>query len=218
MARPLRLLAQVRYWTFAALSFGVAGYGYAYLYQGFNRFDAFHVKFATGDWFVPLHFFAAATALALAPLQLSERLRRRWPGAHRAAGLAYVSAVLAGGLSGLALAPQAQGGWPAALGFSCLAAVWIAVTARGLAAALAGDFDAHRRWMRRSVALTFAAVTLRLMLGGGVALLGMPFDRVYVAASWLCWIVNLAGCELMLARARRRVASGTRWGWSRGVS
>lgn len=217
MAHPRTLLAHLRYWIFTALALGVAGYGYAYLYQSFNRFDPFQVKFAAGDWFVPLHFFAAATALALAPLQLSARLRRRWARAHRVAGLSYVVAVLAGGGSGLVLAPQAQGGFPAALGFSCLALVWIAVTARGLGAALAGDFQAHRRWMMRSVALTFAAVTLRLMLGGGVALMGMPFDRVYVAASWLCWIVNLAVCELMLARTHA-VGAGTRWEWSRGVS
>ncbi len=218
MAHPLTWLAQLRYWTFTALSLGIAGYAYAYLYQGFNRFDPFHAKFAADDWFVPVHFFFAATALALAPLQLSRRLRRRWVRAHRAVGLSYVVAVLAGGGSALALAPHAQGGLPAALGFSCLALAWIAVTARGLAAAVAGDLPAHRRWMLRSVALTFAAVTLRLMLGGGVALLGMPFDQVYAAASWLCWILNLAVCELMLLRATRRVGAGTRWGWPRGVS
>ena len=53
--------------------------------------------------------------------------------------------------------------------------------------------------MCRTAALTFAAVTLRLILGIGFAL-HLPSLPVYVFATWACWPLNLAVCELLLRR------------------
>lgn len=48
--------------------------------------------------------------------------------------------------------------------------------------------------MGRNVALTFAAVTLRLYLGPLMAL-GVPFELAYPAVAWLCWVPNLVVAE-----------------------
>ena len=61
-------------------------------------------------------------------------------------------------------------------------------------AGFGGDVAAHQRWMVRSVALTFAAVTLRLCIPLSVVL-GLPFEPSYQAIAWLCWVPNLMVAE-----------------------
>ena len=79
-----------------------------------------------------------------------------------------------------------------------LALSWLSVTTIGIAHAVRGRHEAHRRWMWRSVALTASAVTLRITLGLGLGVLHLPFLSVYVFAAWSCWTINLALCELLL--------------------
>ena len=66
------------------------------------------------------------------------------------------------------------------------------------------DLVAHREWMIRSFALTFAAVTLRLYLPIA-QLLPVELDDAYRAISFLCWAPNLVVAEAYL-RQRRRAA------------
>lgn len=194
---------------FVLLSVAVAGYAFSYLYREFRGGDPFAAQFAVSGLDVPLHFFLAGLALGLGPLQLSTALRRRWPAVHRLCGWLYAGSVLVGSLSALSLAPHAQGGVPARAGFAILALLWPCVTAIGVARAVAHDFDAHRRWMCRSVALTFSAVTLRVILGIGAGALQLPLVPVYATAAWVSWMINLAVCEALLrwpAIRVRRVA------------
>ncbi|RZJ36326.1 MAG: DUF2306 domain-containing protein, partial [Brevundimonas sp.] len=62
-----------------------------------------------------------------------------------------------------------------------------------------GDFARHRRWMIRSLALTFAAVTLRIMIPLSM-ISGLDFAVAYPAIAFLCWIPNLLLVELWLRR------------------
>jgi hypothetical protein len=57
--------------------------------------------------------------------------------------------------------------------------------------------EAHRPWMVRNRAPTFAAVMLRLWLPGPVAA-GAPFHVAYPAIAWLCWVPSLLVAELLL--------------------
>jgi hypothetical protein len=58
--------------------------------------------------------------------------------------------------------------------------------------------------MRLSFALTFAGVTLRVMLP--FALIDLTrFSEVYAAISWLCWAPNLVVAEAINRRLERRV-------------
>lgn len=211
-----RLPSMVR-WTaqslFTLSSVAVAAYAFIYLHRAYRVGDPFAAQFAVSGWDVPLHFFAAGLALLLAPLQLSAGVRRRLPALHRTAGWLYVAAILIGGASGLSLAFNAQGGAASGIGFALLALLWPVVTVRGVLFAVAGDIARHRRWMWRSVALTFAAVTLRGMLGVGAGVLQLPFLPVYITAAWASWLLNLAVCELILRWPawRARAVGGSRW-------
>jgi len=62
-------------------------------------------------------------------------------------------------------------------------------------------FTEHRVWMLRSVALTFAAVTLRLM-SVPMIISGMTLLETYNITAWASWILPLVAIETW--RVRRR--------------
>jgi len=200
------------------LSLGVSGYAivaYGFLPFGVALHPEIRKAFEAERSIVCTHAFAAAFALALGPLQFVRGLRARRPGVHRWTGRLYLGVgVLVGGLSGLAMAFRAYGGIPGRLGFGALAAAWLFTGLLGLRAIRAGEVGAHRRWMVRNFALTFAAVTLRLWVPLSVVA-GVPFDLAYPVIAWLCWVPNLVLAELFLLRPR---ASTGAWRTNEGGS
>ena len=180
----------------SCLSVGVAGYAatIAPMPQWGPPFVAARVAETPA---MASHMLASAWALAVGPWQFSSRLRRRALAVHRWVGRSYVAAVVLGGLSAIALAPAAQTGAVAGLGFGLLGVLWVAFTVAALVAVRGGDVTAHRRWMTRSFALTLAAVTLRLYLPAAFAA-GIPFPMSYPVIAWLCWVPNLLVAELLL--------------------
>jgi hypothetical protein len=186
--------------VFTLLCAAVAIYAFTFLFDALKpeAGNSLHAQFAISGLDVPAHFFGGGLALLLAPFQMSEWIRRRFPRLHRLSGGLYVGGVLIGGLAGLSLARHAQGGAATGVGFGLLALAWLVTTGIGLGHALAGDLARHRRWMWRSIALTASAVTLRLILGVGLGALHLPFPQVYLLAAWGSWTFNLAVCELLL--------------------
>jgi uncharacterized membrane protein len=148
-----------------------------------------------------VHAGFASVALILGAFQLFPRLRARWPAWHRRAGTVYVVACLAGGIAGLVLAAGTSSGPIAMAGFGLLAVLWIGFTANAWRLARAHDFVRHRRWMIRSYALTFAAVTLRLYLPMAL-MASLDGLASYRAIAFLCWVPNLIVAELWLRRDR----------------
>lgn len=147
------------------------------------------------------HVLAGPLALALAPLQMSARLRTRAPALHRRTGYVALAAILVGAVSALALLPDFTGSRFAAAGFATLGTLWLGFAALGLAAARRGDTPAHRRFMLRATALTFGAVTLRLMMAPLMAA-GWSVDETYQVTAWGCWLPGLALTEVLLRRGR----------------
>ena len=197
---------------FSLACLATAAYAFAYRYLRYRSGDPFAASFAASGWDVPAHFFGAGLALALVPLQLSAGVRRHWPALHRIGGLLSAAAILVGGVSGLSLAQDAQGGWPSRLGFSVLSLLWLGITANGVRLAIRGELARHRTWMAYSIALTAGAITLRVMLAVGTGTLQLPFMAVYITAAWASWLLNLALCRawLSLSRPRRPTPAGDR--------
>jgi uncharacterized membrane protein len=187
--RPLWILLTV-------LSALVAAFSYRYIV--YARFVPANV--AANRFFNPwifVHAGAASTALLLGPTQFVYAIRGRWPVAHRWMGRVYVVACLLGGVAGVILASGVSTGPIAAAGFATLGLLWLYVTTRGLLSARAGEFVAHRRWMIRSFALTFAAVTLRLYIPIS-QIAGFEFTAAYVVIAWLAWVPNAIFAEWFL--------------------
>lgn len=154
------------------------------------------VQMANWPWAVIAHVGGGVTALALGSFQLItwRGPRRTW---HRWSGRVYVLACLSSAIAGFWLALHATAGPIAGLGFGLLAVAWFVTTTQGWRKAVARRLEEHRRWMIRSLSLTFAAVTLRILLPLS-PLSGLPFETAYLAISFLCWIPNLLLVELWL--------------------
>lgn len=145
------------------------------------------------------HIIGGPVALALIPFQFWTGLRRRAPRVHRTLGYITFTAIVIGGLSALALLPKFLGTPMAALGFATLGTLWIGSAVRAVLAARARDFETHRRWMLRTAAFCFAAVTLRLIMPFLMAG-GMTITETYSVTAWASWIPNLILVEWWLRR------------------
>lgn len=191
----------------ALLSVGVGGYGLLLVFTGLQYVPE---PVMNSRFFTPLglqiHIAASSLALAVGAFQFSKPLRMRRPMLHRWTGRAYVAACVIGGLAGGAIALYSSAGLVAGLGFFILAALWVPFTLLALAAAMRRDFVAHQRWMIRSFALTFGAVTLRLYLPIGIMTVG--FDTAYPFIAWLAWVPNLIVAEIWLRRNADRAPGG----------
>ena len=154
-----------------------------------------------------LHVLGGTVALILGPWQFWTRLRDRRLSLHRWLGRVYLVAILVGGAAGLYMAAIAFGGLPTRLGFAGLAVSWLVTGVMAYRRVRQGDYEAHREWMIRNYALTFAAVTLRLWLPL-LMLLGFSFVAAYTTVAWLSWVLNLIAVELYISvrKARKRSA------------
>ncbi|MET0273284.1 MAG: DUF2306 domain-containing protein [Phenylobacterium sp.] len=189
------------WWALALLSLAVAVFSYRVAFPHPFVSPDVAANLAARPW-LPIHAALASTALLLGPFQFVTRLRVRRPALHRTLGQVYVAACLLGGVAGLLLAWGTTAGPVGQAGFGLLAIVWIATTAYAWRLAVARRFVEHRRWMVRSFALTFAAVTLRLYLPIA-PMMGWDFMVAYRAISFLCWVPNLIVAELYLMGGRR---------------
>lgn len=146
------------------------------------------------------HITAAPLALVFGILNMWERRKKKRAAMHRWSGRIYALAILIGGVSGLGLAIGAEGGMVATYGFGILSVLWVGFTAQAVRLAMARDFVGHRKWMVRSFALTFAAVTLRLYLPWFIIFGEMTYTEASVWVAWLCWVPNLLAAEWWLRR------------------
>lgn len=184
-------------------SIGVAVFSWRFMVGGVEAtmdFVAYHAQLRPIAFYA--HVILAPVALALVPFQVWRGLREKRLQLHRLLGRTYGVAVLISGASGLWLAITTEAGPIAAFGFGLLAVLWLGTTITGIRFAMGGDRMVHRRWMIRSIALTLAAVTLRIQIPASM-MLDIPFDTAYPLIAWLCWVPNLIVAELMLRWPRR---------------
>ena len=189
------------FFTAVIFSFMVALMSYRFLVLDLNlAFSEMSGHILDRKWAFIAHISASPLALVLGAINMWERRNRKHPVLHRWTGRGYAAAILVGGVSGFGLAVSAEGGIVATFGFGILSVLWVAVTAQAVRLAMARDFKGHRRWMIRSFALTFAAVTLRLYLPGFIIFGEMTYAQASVWVAWLCWVPNLALAEWWLRR------------------
>lgn len=150
------------------------------------------------------HFIFGPLALIVGIMQFLPTAPAKRPGAHRFLGRAYVVCCLLAGLAGLWMAPFSMGGLMAQTGFGALAVLWLMTTTLGFQAARGRNFAAHRRWMIRSYALTYGAVTLRLQLGIAQGAMGYTFEESYPFIAWLAWVPNALWAEWYVRRPLKR--------------
>jgi uncharacterized membrane protein len=209
-------IARIGWWVMMLSSLAVALVSFRFLLQGPEvlypdaaRIDSpvsgidrhFHDLLAERWVRFAAHFVFGPIALIVGPFQMLAALRARRPALHRALGWVYAVSAAIAGAAGLVLAADAFGGLATTTGFGLLGVLWLVFTALAVWHARGRRFAAHRRFMIRSFALTFAAVTLRLYIPL-LSALGTPFEEVYQTVAWLCWVPNLLVAEVLLGRGR----------------
>lgn len=148
------------------------------------------------------HIIASMLAILIGPFQFLPGLRKgRWLKVHRWLGRTYMLSILFGGLSGLYMAQFAYGGIITELGFGTLAVLWLYSGYRAYRHIRNKDLEAHRQWMIRNYALTFAGVMLRVWAPLSVGM-GADFTTAYIIIGWACWVPNLLVAEWIIRRTR----------------
>jgi uncharacterized membrane protein len=159
-----------------------------------------------------VHIFSATVALVLGPLQFMPRVRARRK-LHRTLGRTYL---LAGVLpAALAAVPVAvwSGSLLTQIGLITASVLWLVTGALAVRAARRRDFAAHRAWMMRNYALTFLAVTSRILVpllllaqipfgGADAGSIGDRAPSMIPIGQTLGWIVNLVVAEVLIRRSR----------------
>jgi uncharacterized membrane protein YozB (DUF420 family) len=157
------------------------------------------------------HVVCGAIAMLAACLQIWPWLRARYPDAHRRIGQVYVFAgVLPAGAMGLVLGALTPFGPVLRASNVVLAIVWLTVTLTGYRAGRRFRVADHRRWMIRSVVLTFSIITnrvwaviwvialvpqLQTTFGGNEALM---VQAIAGLSGWLGWVLPLLAAEWVL--------------------
>jgi hypothetical protein len=189
-------------WTvIMLLSVGVGGYALFHVATGFQNMPLENPMLS--PWGLQVHIAASGIAMILGAFQFLKVLRQKAPAIHHWMGRLYVTACVVGGLAGGTIALSSTAGPVAGWGFFLLAILWVPFTLLALAAAMRRDFISHERWMIRSFALTFAAVTLRLYLPM-VFIFDLEFVPAYTVIAWIAWVPNLIVAEIWIAMRRPR--------------
>jgi uncharacterized membrane protein len=159
-----------------------------------------------------LHVFSAFIALVLGPLQFIPAIRARRR-IHRTIGRLYL---FAGVLpSALAAVPVAllSGRLITQIGLTVPAILWLVTGALAYRAARRHDYAQHQNWMTRNYALTFLAVTSRVLVpllllaqipftAASADSIGDNAPSMIPIGQALGWIVNLIAAEILIRRRR----------------
>lgn len=193
----------------------VLAYPYVLLDRSASRID---VQTDLAWLALVVHVPSASVAMLLGGLQLVPRIRahRR---VHRVIGRTFLGlGTLAFVVTGVPLALTTPDGNLTRYGVLVPALAWPVVAVLGWRAIRRGDVVRHREWMLRLYALTFFALTTRLlvplMLLAQVPMMSSWYDgdvQAAVSASipvgqWLGWMVNLAIAEWVIRRTATKRA------------
>lgn len=146
-----------------------------------------------------LHVISGMLIILLGPFQFLKKFRNKNLSLHRKLGKFYAYGILfIGAPTGLIMAFYAEGGIPSTISFIIMSFLWFFTTLMAIITIVKKDIIGHQKWMYRSYALSFAAVTLRLLVPLMSYYTEFGYDFIVVSTAWLSWIINLAVVELLI--------------------
>ncbi|MEZ5040846.1 MAG: DUF2306 domain-containing protein [Saprospiraceae bacterium] len=188
---------------FVILALGVGAYAFSFLdfkIKGIllNKGELIKNMIYLGAFYA--HVTGGGMALIVGSFQFFPTFRNKYLSLHRNLGKIYVLACLFGGISGLGIAFFANEGPIAQIGFTLLALFWLFTTAQAYFNIRQKNIQAHKEWMLRSYAITFAAVSLRLQLPLYLIFAELDFTTAYRIVAWSCWVPNLLLIEWIIQK------------------
>jgi hypothetical protein len=156
------------------------------------------------------HIFTATVALVLGPLQFVPKIRARRR-IHRTIGRIYLFVGVVP--SAIATVPVAMwsGHLLTQISLTIAAVLWLVTGGLAYRAARRRDFGSHRAWMMRNYALTFLAVTSRILTplllivqipfgAGDLRSIGAHATAMIPIGQTLGWVIDLIVVEILLRR------------------
>jgi uncharacterized membrane protein len=152
-----------------------------------------------------IHVFSSVLALAAGLTQFSDIVLKKHRRLHRIMGWIYVVDILVINFpAALVMAYYANGLLPSKIAFTILDCLWFWFTLKAVMAARKGDISEHKRFMIRSYALTFSAITLRTWK----IILASTFHpdplTLYMIDAWMGFVPNLFLAEWLIWKAKRK--------------
>ncbi len=149
---------------------------------------------------IRIHILLAIISLVTGPLGIVKRIRVKSLTFHRWNGRIYVLSIVLNYIPGLYVAFFATGGWLSTTGFLILNTIWITTTLLGISYIKKRQILAHSQWMVRSFFLSFANMTIYIIVASLHQGISLSYDTSYTIAVWLCWILNLSLAELLIRK------------------
>jgi uncharacterized membrane protein YozB (DUF420 family) len=197
------LLFIKRFFYLAAVVLGVLLAANALSYINFDpQYGFLRLKqeaIATGLYlpFYYSHVLVAGLILLIGFFQLHPASMRKYRRIHRITGYIYVMGILFFAAPGGLVMSFFIGRGPLVLAsFLCQSVLWFWFTAMALEKIRRGDIEAHKQWMWRSFALTFAAITLRVYIFFVSWSYDLSQPTAYATLAWLSWLPNLLAVEV----------------------
>lgn len=144
---------------------------------------------------IRIHILLAILSLLTGPFGLLKRVRAQSIKFHRWNGRVYVLSILFNFIPGVFVSFFATGGWPSTIGFLILNTLWLGTTILGYLSIKKQRIILHRQWMIRSFFLSFANMTIYIIVAITHNVMNVSYGSSYTIAVWLCWALNLLAAE-----------------------
>lgn len=119
---------------------------------------------------------------------------------HRWNGRLYVLTIILNFIPGVYVSFFATGGWLSTVGFLILNTLWIGTTILGYLYIKRGKVILHSQWMIRSFCLSFANITIYIVVAITYNALNFPYGYSYTTAVWSSWVITLVIAEIFIRK------------------
>ena len=157
------------------------------------------------------HVFSSVLALAAGLTQFSDIILKKYRRLHRIVGWIYaVDILIVNFPAAMIMAYYANGLLPSKIAFILLDCLWFWFTLKAVIAARNKEINKHKRFMIRSFALTFSAITLR----SWKIILSSVFHpdplTLYMIDAWMGFVPNLLLAEWLIWKTNKKQAIAQR--------
>ena len=149
---------------------------------------------------IRIHILLAIISLITGPLGIIKALRDKSRSFHRWNGRLYVLSILLNFIPGFYVSFFATGGWISVIGFLILNTLWLGTTLLGFYYIKRKEVILHSQWITRSFFLSFANMTIYIIVVIAHYLMNFDYENSYTIAVWLSWSLNLLIAEFMIRK------------------
>jgi purine-cytosine permease-like protein len=164
--------------------------------------------FAAHPQLTLIHIAAGLLFVLLAPLQFVKRIKDNYPKIHRTTGYVVLISGLIIGVTALIMgAIMAVGGITETLAVTTFGVLSLFSLMRAYLYILKREFDLHREWMIRVLAIGLAVTTTRPIMGIFFAtskLTGLTVQQFFGIAFWIAFILHISFAEYWIRKTRKK--------------